>query len=893
MRKILVDLFFDLLEVNIVAAVIIIVLSIFAGRLRKRYGAGWMKIIWILLAVRLLVPYNFSIMPLAGISFAGNVISDRPDAEQGSVPFSEASSNADTVDSLIVVDGSGVQDMTNSAGQNIVLQDHTSQTMHEESSEEREGSANPTEKNAVTGGAAWGNWLSGFHDTYVEILTAVWILGVLVCMFNTVISYVMFLKRYQKGLYPIEEERMKEIISRTGNRISVFQSRQISSPMLIGMIRPKLVIPTVQKQWTAAELQLIIEHEFCHYQKKDLLLKLLMTLVCCVNWMNPAVYLMRKQFFYDIELACDETALLGRDLEERELYARTMLSLAGNQPSAFSSSFLESKKQLKGRIDNIFDLGNKKNGFVSAVMVCIAFPLMGLVVSCGYQPDGTVQTDTNISETVSTEILSSDENEISTDGQTAVGQSDDDSFDYNNEYNEMLRVYKNDVYLAKENGIYYIKDGQGDGELLYQDDYRLRRGMEIDKNFLYFCGTAQKGDEVGATIYRLNLDTREMVDALAVFSQKFESLYNICIYEGRLYVASDYGSRIGFELNQNGEIVRQLDETADDFLYKEYNDYAKLQWQIWNTEYDSDEYWSLSGQLGEKYVAAIDVGACKKLLNGSHVVSKYKDELLRSYYLEKEDGTYELLCDTTAIPPIITENGMYYFDEINRIWYVDFETRQPELFYENQSRKSFEINMINYDADYVYATQERTIGYNAEGYRVEEMYLIRISRAGGEAQNVYRFEDPEISVNGLYNHCAVYGKTMYLDSMENIVLDPDANGMQRINSGEPCEDAVAMRDVAETFAAAYFENDETVLRSLLTEDFAGTPELYYYPENAAQIRENYLAGLPDDNIEVGVSCWLSYEFSGHVESEGVYVYLSMDVIKTEDGFRIKSYGLEQ
>lgn len=35
-----------------------------------------MKIMWILLAVRLLIPYNFSIVPLAGISFAGAAPSD-------------------------------------------------------------------------------------------------------------------------------------------------------------------------------------------------------------------------------------------------------------------------------------------------------------------------------------------------------------------------------------------------------------------------------------------------------------------------------------------------------------------------------------------------------------------------------------------------------------------------------------------------------------------------------------------------------------------------------------------------------------------------------------------------------------------------------------------------
>ena len=51
---------FDILEMNIVVSVGIVLLCLFAGKLRRRYGAGWMKLAWLLLAVRLLIPYNFS-----------------------------------------------------------------------------------------------------------------------------------------------------------------------------------------------------------------------------------------------------------------------------------------------------------------------------------------------------------------------------------------------------------------------------------------------------------------------------------------------------------------------------------------------------------------------------------------------------------------------------------------------------------------------------------------------------------------------------------------------------------------------------------------------------------------------------------------------------------------
>ena len=54
-------IFFDVLEINIVVSVIFLFLFLFSEKLRKRYGAGWMKLVWVLLVLRLVIPYNFSL----------------------------------------------------------------------------------------------------------------------------------------------------------------------------------------------------------------------------------------------------------------------------------------------------------------------------------------------------------------------------------------------------------------------------------------------------------------------------------------------------------------------------------------------------------------------------------------------------------------------------------------------------------------------------------------------------------------------------------------------------------------------------------------------------------------------------------------------------------------
>ncbi len=548
----------------------------------------------------------------------------------------------------------------------------------------------------------------------------------------------------------------------------------------------------------------------------------------------------------------------------------------------------------------MFDTKKRKKSRGSLVIAVVL--AMGFIVSCGYkQEDGEgKKEDYDGSSYQSKSIEGTAADNETQDGQLeedafkdTAGSEETKEFDYNHEYNEIIRVYQNNIYLARENGIYYIEGGVGEEELLFENTYKLRRGMEIDGNFLYFCGATQRGGENAATIYRMNLDTREIVDLLAAFSQKYEALYGISVYEGNLYVMEGYGQGIGFALNQEGEIVSSLDKDAEDFLYKEYNDYMALELAKLNAGIDTQEYWRLVEEQEDKYQAIVDVASCKKMLQGRQVVSRYKDELMFGIYFENEDGAYEHLCDAVGFPMLVTDTGLYYFASKGEIWYIDFETRQSEKFFARQSREWAEISLVNYDKDYVYILQRRDIGYNMENNRVEESYLLRVPRTGGEAQKVYRLEeDMKTYGNGWYRRCGVYNGRMFFDGQEAISLDPDENGMQRENSNEKSEDALAMEQMARDFASAYFHGDGERLGMLLAEDYSDSIDLYPYPENAGQIEDTYIGGLPEGNLPVGVCSRVFYEYKGDTEADGATVCLDMEMVKTEQGFKIKWYGIE-
>lgn len=886
---------FDILETNIAAAIGIALLCLSSGKLRKRYGAGWMKLAWVLLAVRLLIPYNFS-MPFAEIRLLNYTgFEQERDLTVEYVEEGWRNAAVDTELGSVTPGQDGSLPAGKDAGQAVSLAAGESDSLMNTAQAGQPGSQ-------VTGTAFGkaGNQAADVSTdfSYTDLLIKIWITGVGVSLFYFLCSYLLFYIGCKKNLRPVTNTQLIKEICRqqkeyTGRaKIMAYKSSAVSSPMLTGVIRPKLVLPADAVQWDMTQLELIMAHELCHYRKKDLWLKMLMVAACCVNWFNPMVYVMKKQFAYDMELACDGTVLEGRDDEERESYARVMLNFAGGKRgvSAFSTGFSGKGKQMKARIDYMLDTGAKKKGILSIVTMAVLVLAMNVVVSCGYREGDSA-----------TENDGSDISEAGSD--TAEGLTGQKEFDYNHVYNDVIRVYQGDLYLAKKDGIYFLERGQGEEQLLYADDYDdyRSRGMEIDGKYLYFCGGAPEGKGDEATVFRMDLETHEVVDALASFNLESPDylITNVSVYEGNLYVAvGAVSERFGFVLNENGEAVEQLDQQAEDFLYREYNEYMRLELVKLNNEYEygSEEYWKLVEEQNQKYLAVMDVASAKKLLGGRQVVSQYKDESLIGIYLENEDGTYEYICDTMGFPMLVTDTGIYYPDISGGIWYADFETKQAVRFYAGKEREPVEISLVTYDADYVYLLENKNIGEDMEMNNVTEEYIVRVPRTGGEAQKVYRFKEQVTAYgeNGWYRHCGVYDGRMYFDNRESFSLDPEVNHMQAVNSGEPCGDALEITRTVRAFADAYFANDEETLRGLLTEDFEGEAEMYAYPEQAEQIRENHIGGrgMPNENVAVGVTCYVYYEFGGHAETGDALAYLSMQMTKTQAGFRVRWYGIE-
>ena len=111
----------------------------------------------------------------------------------------------------------------------------------------------------------------------------------------------------------------------SGSRCVLRAARSAGCPALLGVLRPKIVLPVdFESRYTRMERLLVFSHERMHLRRGDTLWNAFVALLRCFFWFNPLVHLASTCFRVDQELACD-AAVLGNFPRSRRTYANAML----------------------------------------------------------------------------------------------------------------------------------------------------------------------------------------------------------------------------------------------------------------------------------------------------------------------------------------------------------------------------------------------------------------------------------------------------------------------------------------------------------------------------------------------------------------------------------------
>lgn len=164
-------------------------------------------------------------------------------------------------------------------------------------------------------------------------------------------------------------------------KIRLLESSDGLTPALIGFMKPVLIMPSGQYQEN--EAYLIMKHEMIHFCNHDIWKKLLLLMVNTIHWFNPAVWILRKEEIWEIELVCDDAVVMGRGFTERRSYSELLLRAVEcqmQQMETLTENFNGGARMMKKRFLNILRPGKKGRGSLLVAGILAVLVLSQAVV---------------------------------------------------------------------------------------------------------------------------------------------------------------------------------------------------------------------------------------------------------------------------------------------------------------------------------------------------------------------------------------------------------------------------------------------------------------------------------------------------------------------------------
>ncbi|MCM1105943.1 MAG: M56 family metallopeptidase [Blautia sp.] len=375
------EMFLEAVWVSLVCGLGIVLVFAVSPLLRKRNTVFWRYCLWMLFAARLVLPFNLS-LPGRAVVLPFPVWEEAKEAETGVLP-EDWPGNAFGEDR-----GEDFGTRERGREENISMADFLGETTDVKNEngrmeQEENKAAIPVEENSTAGKAnnqndVMKNMKAVTTDRVVEWAAAVWAAAVIVLLVWQLVCYAVFCRKIKRT----------RVFFALKENLPVYTSSAVSSPMLAGIWRPQILLPDYFcTQCEQEQLDFILEHEYTHYKRKDLLVKMLLSLAWTIHWFNPLVFWMMRQAAQDMELLCDSRVTKGFSREEKRLYGETLLGCASAEKRRTvifcTSEFSKDARSLKVRFANLFSQEGKRKGIFAAVLGGILLAVISLFAAFG------------------------------------------------------------------------------------------------------------------------------------------------------------------------------------------------------------------------------------------------------------------------------------------------------------------------------------------------------------------------------------------------------------------------------------------------------------------------------------------------------------------------------
>lgn len=192
------------------------------------------------------------------------------------------------------------------------------------------------------------------------VFSQLWVLGMVLMLLYLLVSYIAILNKVKICVQVDHTVRLCD---------------HIDSPFILGIIRPRIYLPSDLDSLTAAH---VLAHEQAHLKRRDHWWKPLGFLLLSVYWFNPVLWLAYILLCRDIEQACDEKVVRELDLDGKKAYAMALLQCSAPRKLVTACPLAFGEVGVKKRIKSV--LHYKKPAFwivlaavITSIVVAVCF----------------------------------------------------------------------------------------------------------------------------------------------------------------------------------------------------------------------------------------------------------------------------------------------------------------------------------------------------------------------------------------------------------------------------------------------------------------------------------------------------------------------------------------
>ncbi len=323
--------------------------------LKGKMSAKLQYALWLLVAVRLLVPISFGNSALSVENITNQIL-----------PMKEDSVVQDITQENMIVEGEE---------EGIVYSDFAANEGVPGTDVNEETTYLPTESNTPDTTVLYWIWLIGVGGTVGVFL----------------ITNIVFQRRAKKDRNAIYVNWCKR---------PVYVTDEVEIPCLVGVFSP-IIYVTREVAEESLILRHTVTHEMMHYKQGDNVWALIRCLCLALHWYNPLVWYAAILSKKDAEFSCDEATIKALGEEERKDYGKTLIQLSSKEKYNLfltATAMTSGKKSLKERIVLI---AKKPKAKWYTVVVCLLISCVA--VGCTFT-QGEKQNDNSNTEAIDEDI---------------------------------------------------------------------------------------------------------------------------------------------------------------------------------------------------------------------------------------------------------------------------------------------------------------------------------------------------------------------------------------------------------------------------------------------------------------------------------------------------------